>query len=153
MSTETISIDKAALIKSYNSADTKGKALLEKLHGKQVFQKSITEQVKTFEDACKLLGITPNTVFTKADNKDDIAFKKLKVIAAALNQGWKPNWKDGNEYKYYPWFDLSKGFVLVNVHCRYQHSNVSSRLCFVSEDVARYAATQFLSLYKDYMTA
>ena len=153
MSTETIAIDKATLIKIYNIADTKGKALLEKLHGKQVFQKSITEQVKTFEDACKLLGITPNTVFTKADNKDDIAFKKLKVIAAALNQGWKPNWKDGNEYKYYPWFDLSKGFVLVNVHCRYQHSNVSSRLYFVSEDIARYAATQFLSLYKDYMTA
>ena len=153
MSNETISIDKAALIKSYNSADAKGKALLVKLHGKKVFEKSITERVKTFEDACKILGITPSTVFTKAGDKDDVAFKKLKVIAAALNQGWKPNWKNGNEYKYYPWFDLSSGFEVVYVSSFYQCSCVSSRLCFVSEDTARYAATQFLSLYKDYMAA
>lgn len=153
MSNETISIDKAALIKSYNSADAKGKALLVKLHGKEVFEKSITERVKTFEDACKIVGITPSTVFTKADNKDDVAFKKLKVIAAALNQGWKPDWKNGDEYKYYPWFDLSSGFELVSVDSYCQGSDVSSRLCFVSEDLARYAGTQFLSLYKDYMTA
>ncbi|MCS3134819.1 hypothetical protein NXW30_22015 [Phocaeicola vulgatus] len=33
-----------------------------------------------------------------------LAYHKLTVITRALNNGWKPNWDDQNEWKYYPLF-------------------------------------------------
>ena len=118
----------------------------------------ITDRIKTFEDACEVLGLDGAILTGQLnDSLDDIApgviaFTKLAIIVKALNEGWKPDWKNSREEKWYQWFDLSKGFEFVNVVSYYQHSNVSSRLCFVSEDVARYAATQFADLYKDFFT-
>ena len=74
---------------------------------KQVAPKDITKRVKTYADACAVLGIEPmnEDVFTKLGfTKDEIAYRKLKTIAEALNEGWRPNWADSNEYKYFPWF-------------------------------------------------
>lgn len=78
----------------------------------------ITERVKTFEDACKVLGdehplVSLYNVFeneiesTKnADQeKDVLAYLKLRIIAAALNLGWEPQFTE-DEYRWYPWFTL-----------------------------------------------
>ena len=35
---------------------------------------------------------------------------------------------------------------------RYSYSTVGSRLCFKSKDLATYAGTQFLDIYKDFFT-
>lgn len=74
---------------------------------KTVSPKDITKRVKTYADACAVLGIEPvnEDVLTKLGfTKDEIAYRKLKTIAEALNEGWRPNWADSNEYKYWPWF-------------------------------------------------
>lgn len=72
----------------------------------------IIERVKTFEDACKVLGEDHALVeqymgistFGLDETGDDIiAYTKLRIIAAALNEGWKPEFKAG-EYRWYPWF-------------------------------------------------
>lgn len=78
----------------------------------------ITERVKTFEDACNILGenhpcvIAYNAfehdVMAAVDAKeiaDVAAYLKLRIIAAALNEGWKPEFTE-NEYRWYPWFYL-----------------------------------------------
>lgn len=78
----------------------------------------ITERVKTFEDACNILGenhpcvIAYNAfehdVMAAVDPKeiaDVAAYLKLRIIAAALNEGWKPEFTE-NEYRWYPWFYL-----------------------------------------------
>lgn len=78
----------------------------------------ITERVKTFEDACNILGenhpcvIAYNAfehdVMAAVDAKeiaDVAAYLKLRIIAAALNKGWKPEFTE-NEYRWYPWFYL-----------------------------------------------
>lgn len=78
----------------------------------------ITERVKTFEDACNILGdnhpcvIAYNAfehdVMAAVDAKeiaDVVAYLKLRIIAAALNEGWKPEFTE-NEYRWYPWFYL-----------------------------------------------
>ena len=116
------------------------------------------DRVKTFEDACKVLGIQGD-IFSGilndalADDCQAITdHMKLIIITRALNEGWKPNWDNSNEHKYYPWFDMKKGFVLNNVNYNYLNSNVSSRLCFEKRDVAKYAAKQFFDLYKNYFT-
>lgn len=79
----------------------------------------ITERVKTFEDACKVLNGRAeagdeDAALLLADyesNADNIktsgivAFMKLCIIAAALNEGWKPQFTN-DEYRWYPWFTL-----------------------------------------------
>ena len=79
--------------------------------------KDVTERIKTFDDAYNELG--SNHPFCKAwdsiyqgnenddceDIKDVIAYHKLRIIAAALNEDWKPNFMK-DECRYYPWFSL-----------------------------------------------
>lgn len=72
----------------------------------------IMERVKTFEDACKVLGEEHElveqyngiaTIGLDETGDDIIAYLKLRIIASALNEGWKPRFEKG-EYRWYPWF-------------------------------------------------
>lgn len=79
----------------------------------------ITERVKTYKDACKILGKDPlekyidKTVELENGEKfvsysipiDEVAYIQLKTIIEALNEGWKPQLKE-DEYRWYPWFYL-----------------------------------------------
>lgn len=52
-----ITIKKENVLNAYDKATSAQKELLENLFGKEMFQpKDITERVKTFEDAVKVLG-------------------------------------------------------------------------------------------------
>ena len=112
--------------------------------------------IKTFEDACAKLQLNPETVlpdligYPAQHQKAMLAHAKLVIIAEALNNGWKPDWNDFNESKYYPWFDMENGFAFAACDYCSHLSLVGSRLCFVSADVATYAGEQFVDLYKDY---
>lgn len=120
--------------------------------------KNIMERVKTFSEACEVLGINPNQITNNTfDSKDEIAYKKLKIITKALNEGWEPDWKNQNQYKYFPWFDMNKkpgsGFDRSS-YCIFwsRSSSVSSRLGFKTNELALYAAKQFEQEYYDYLT-
>ena len=79
----------------------------------------VTERIKTFDDACEALkggplvsayynvmltyGIGVNNKETPNDMKDVEAYLKLRIIAAALNEGWEPQFTE-DEYRWYPWF-------------------------------------------------
>lgn len=118
----------------------------------------ITDRVKTFEDACEVLGIKGDILTgtlsddLEGDAKSIAAYAKLIIIARALNEGWKPNWENSNEYKYYPYFKMQGGFVLDGVRCICAYTGVGSRLCFKTDELAKYAVKQFGDLYKDYFT-
>lgn len=143
-------MDKAAAQKELNSIDERVKELRRIIEAPV----KITDRVKTFEDACSVLGINTNSIYDCGDTKDEIAYKKLKLIAKALNEGWKPNWENGNEYKYYPWFKMQSGFGFSNTSCAstYSYAGVGSRLCFKTDALAKYAGQQFESIYKDLLT-
>jgi nitrate reductase NapAB chaperone NapD len=115
---------------------------------------NIMERVKTFRDACNVLNIRLDSVYSFGETADEIAYKKLKVIVKALNEGWTPNWDDTNEKKWWPWFKLSSGFGFATSYCAYAstRTDVGSRLCFRTEELSDYAATQFIDLYKDLLT-
>ena len=77
--------------------------------------KDVTERIKTFEDAYNELG--SNHLFCREwdsiyhgnenddceDIKDVIAYHKLRIITAALNEDWKPKFTK-DEYRYYPYY-------------------------------------------------
>ena len=110
----------------------------------------ITERVKTFDDACCVVGFWPE--ISEKDMPDEIAYKKLKVVIRALNEDWEPNWENENEYKWYPYFKASPfGFGATTYAIWSTLSFTGSRLCFKSKELAEYAGRQFTTLYKQYM--
>jgi hypothetical protein len=151
---QTLQIDKENARKLYPAASKEFKQMLVDTFGEKFFSQKITDRVKTFEDACSIMGVSSCSFFNSSDTEDEKAYKKLKVIIAALNESWVPDWNNSNERKWRPWFYLdSPGFQLYYVYYCYTYSNVSSRLCFKSEELANYAANQFLDIYKTFFTS
>lgn len=149
----------------------------------------IIERVKTFEDACRELGednhlveqyrvIEENAVFT-SDGNDIFTYLKLRIIVAALNEGWEPQFTEDEE-RWYPWFtlwteeelsgrsdewkatlhllstgDYSGDYMgFASSGSAYPPSSApshfGSRLCFKSEALATYCGKQFISLWADF---
>ena len=76
-------------------------------------ERPITERVKTFEDACKELGEDHKLVqqyraiegTPLMDSIDIVAYFKLRIITAALNEGWVPQFTEDEE-RWYPYLVL-----------------------------------------------
>jgi hypothetical protein len=114
--------------------------------------------IKSFEDACVKVGADPLKLpdvsgILEEMAKPIIAAYKLLIIYKAINNGWKPNWGNSNEYKYYPWLSvLSSGFGFSNSDSHYVSTgtDVGSRLCTDSSEKAMYIAETFGQEYKEY---
>ena len=154
----TLQIKQDSLLAAFRNAGKEGKQVLSDLFGKQVaLYDNITDRVKSFEDACQVLGISTNVPEVKGlprkHQKAIIANYKLIVIAEALNEGWKPNWQDSDEYKYYPWFDMSNpagvGYSYTNNTASATYANIGSRLCLKNRELAIYFGQTFTDLFND----
>ena len=143
----------------------------------------VTERVKTFEDAVRELG--DEHPFIKEWHLGDglsadlEAYLKLRIIAAALNEGWEPKFTT-DEYRYFPWFvlyteeeynelsdeDKSRvvrrsdnfsntiggvAFVDASSDSSDTGSYYGSRLAFKNSDLAKYAGKQFIEIYADFV--
>lgn len=192
MEEENIQISKENVLSAYKQANSEEKVLLENLFGKELFTpKDITERIKTFDDAYQALG--ENHPYCRAfdnygyavkdtdvkDDKDIWAFLKLRIICAALNEGWTPKFTT-DEYRYYPWFYLYTQkeidamddeercrvlgrsynnavafagvvFWYTNLASSYSGTNVGARLCFFKRELAIYAGKQFLDIWADFI--
>ena len=119
--------------------------------------------VKSYEDACRELGILPTypkfVQCAKIDRPSMIAYHKLIIIIRALNllpngKCWVPNF-DNCEYKYGLWWHITSdnklGFASVSNDPSYMYTTISSRLLFRSRSLAEYCAKQFKDLWSDYI--
>lgn len=155
----------------------------------KVDNRPVTERIKTFDDACNALGdehpLVTQYRLTAAAYKGDpmtedfIAYLKLRIIVAALNEGWEPKFEKG-EYRYFPWFYLytkeqydelddevkgccvlrsgnntnsSSGLVSVSASndASSSYSVSGSRLAFKTRELAAYAGRQFIEEWADFM--
>lgn len=116
------------------------------------------KKIASYEDACRVLNIQPINeevfnIFPKEDQRSMLAYHKLTVITRALNNGWKPNWDDQNEWKYYPLFryvNAGLSVAYTSYAATTTYANLGSRLCFPTSALAKYAAEHFADLYRDY---
>lgn len=153
----------------------------------------ITDEIKTLEDAIAKLGENNTLVkqyrasmtCARIDEYDDaqdlVAFLKLRIITAALNDGWHPTFED--EVRYYPWFYLyteeeykrfdddekerccrvvgrsgnnagaSGGLVyaVAGSASSSSGSGYGSRLAFKTRELALYAGKQFINEWCDFL--
>lgn len=99
------------------------------------------KKIASYEDACRVLNIQPINeevfnIFPKEDQRSMLAYHKLTVITRALNNGWKPNWDDPNEWKYYPLFRYvnaglsyaSANYAAATAECQYRLSALLSHV-------------------------
>ena len=164
---ENLEIKKENALAAYHQASKKGKKLLACLLGATVFEEDvtaappfnadITERVKTFEDACKVLGKDAadeswDDYAITDDDKAVNSFIKLRIITAALNEGWTPNWSNYNEPKYYAEFNMATGDVFKVYLTPHFSKGTCAKLCFRTHELAEYAGKQFIGLYKDFYT-
>lgn len=167
--------------------------LLRTLYGDAVEadNRPITERIKTFEDALVELQLraekgdkTAKTLREEwydiaTDSDELIAYLKLRIICAALNEGWEPKHTE-DEVRYYPWHWLYSQDELDNMReeekirrCmlptgEYQTeyagfgfaysacapsltgATFGSRLCLRSDELAVYCGKQFIKLWADF---
>lgn len=116
-------IKKENVVNAYMQGDNIVKEMLRAMfpdidfeHESRAKNRPITERVKTFEDACRELGgehpfvmafdsYLDNVHDAHIQDADIIAYLKLRIICAALNEGWKPQFTE-DEWRWYPWFFL-----------------------------------------------
>lgn len=150
---------------------------------------SIMDRIKTFEDAVKELGEKHPAVceynaivsagLETSMSPDILAYFKLRIITAALNEGWEPQFTVG-EYRYWPWFwlytqeevdamteaersellgvgGLAAGGALCGISSAYSayafsysSAPLGARLAFKSHELAKYAGRQFIELWSDF---
>jgi hypothetical protein len=131
----------------YPTADAIWKASFEETFGKDYFSLKPMDRIKTVEDACQVLGVDPGTILHK---KLETVIKALNFLANG-NKIWIPDYNNTNERKWYCWWWMnSPGFRLGAVACAFSDTGVGARLVFLNEELARYAADQFFSLFKEY---
>lgn len=119
----------------------------------------ITKKIKSYEDACKVLGLNPENQpcvdsVSEKDRNSIIAYHKLIVIVRALNEGWEADFTNHDQYKYWNWLWVNTaGFVYAYTYntATSAAARVGSRLCFKNRKLAEYAITQFKSLYEEYL--
>ena len=191
MVTENIAISKQYLLKAYREAEPSQKEFMKQLFGADTFASSVMERVKTFQDAYNELGsehpfCKTLDLFIKTNVNNDIsniadvlAYLKLRIICAALNEGWQPKFTK-DECRYYPYFyvltkegyehlkDDAKGrcvgradsvagsnggLVCSNAYyaSSYSGTNVGVRLAFRTMELAKYAGKQFLDIWIDFV--
>jgi hypothetical protein len=148
-----LKIKKETAKKIYADAPNSLKEILAETFGKECFEKIEFTDITSFDDACAVLDLEPSEVYHEDDLPDEKAYMKLKVIIKAINQGWTPDWNNTNQYKWFPYFNLSSGFGFAGTtyNCVSTATAVGSRLCFETEEKAQYAGKQFLNLYKEFL--
>lgn len=193
-------IKRENVVKAYMAGDNNVKEMLRAIFPdidfeaeKQTEKRPITERVKTFEDACKELGTNHPLVLQyefnynaeggwndSAETRDFSAYLKLRIVCAALNEGWEPQFME-NEWRWYPWHFLwtaeeladkdeewkcshalidtgdyqqegYAGFAYANSFNYSSHSDATfgSRLCLKDEALADYCGKQFIELWADF---
>jgi len=192
-------IKKENIVNAYENGDESVKNVLRTLFPNFDFGKElrasipVTERIKTFEDAVDELGADhpfvrlweafadlPDNGFNE-NNADLCAYYKLRIIAAALNEGWQPKFVKG-ECRYYPWSyiytkqeyeeldeDEKKkcrvvarsnfnAYAYGGVACAgavyassCSYAYYGSRLAFKTRDLAKYCGAQFIDIWTDFI--
>jgi hypothetical protein len=125
-------------------------------------KESIVKKIKTFEDACRFLGLDSKNLpivklLPEKDWRSIIAYYKLIVITRALNEEWEPDFSDWEQYKYWNWFYMADGAAAGFVYAfkydvpSYTYTHVGTRLCFKTRKLAMYAREQFRDLYLEFI--
>lgn len=152
----TIEIKKENVIKAFSEGTEDIKKVLQTLFGEKVF-KNKDNWIEKWESFCKENDITVTLPYSSPSNSNEEsanAYAMLIHIARIKNDGWKPDWNNSSQYKYYPWFNMKSGSGFSYSGYDYDDSlsSLGSRLCFESSSLAEAVGKEFLFIYEKFLT-
>lgn len=158
MATKTLKIEESTARKLYKEANSELKTILEESFGKEFFSQKITDIVKTWQDILNITGLENEDIlpYSKPVSKGQRslnAIAKIQKISEVLNEGWKPDFTNRKEYKYYPYFERNSAGWSVHSGFTYDccHAVTGFGFYFKSSELALYAGSQFIDIYRDYL--
>jgi hypothetical protein len=110
--------------------------------------------VTTYSEVCRRLGEKEITLKDFKQFDDILAnkllnFAKIQQLSKYFNQGWIPNWKDSNEYKWYPYFnDSGGGFVFDYSYC-HCYAFSGSVAYYKTKEISNHIGKYFPDFYKN----
>ena len=120
--------------------------------------------IKTVEDACKKNGydqskFPADAVLGTKFGRPLVAVNNLMIVTEAMNNGWKPDWSNTNQYKYFPWHYIKKdashptgfGFSFSFYGLTAARTDLGSLLCCDTAEKAMYIAEQFRKEWEDFL--
>lgn len=155
---EIVEITKENAVKAYQSGNKETRETLENLFGTSLFKLYKNwQEIQSFESACEADGVDPikfvKDLEQKGDTPDEIAYKKLKLIIKVINQKWTPDYNNGNQQKWWPYFNCKSGFGFSSAFTYYVGTvtTLGSRLVLETEKKAIHMGTYFLTEYKQFL--
>jgi hypothetical protein len=128
-------------------------------------QKILNMNIESFEVGCQQLGLDPEncrpdlSTTPEKYRKALMATFEMYVICEASREGVPPNWNDGSERKWTPWFDMEvdknnpSGFRFFASYYSYTNTITTSgsRLCYRTEAESDWHAKHHIDKYRDMM--
>lgn len=98
-------------------------------------------KIKTYSDVCKYIN----------EEETSHKYDRIKQIEKCFNQGWKLDWSNQKEYKYYPYFSVlsSGGLVFFAVHVDYRSHFFGGVSYFKTKEIAEYVGKTFIKEYQN----
>lgn len=156
-----LKIDQKTATELYPTATGKFKTMLEEKFGEILIPKKITDKVKSFEDACKILGKDPKKELPyakPANARQEFANAAimLDIISEALSEGVILDWANLSQKKWWPLFTDYKsgsGFRFDGSGGVWASSGAGggARLCVPTKELANYFGNQFLSIWNKFL--
>lgn len=110
-----------------------------------------------FESALEFTGLGKMAHYSieqKWKNVDltpqQIAGLKLEYCIKAINEGWRPDWSNKNQYKYYNWFEFKNGgwFLFSAGGGDFTYSICGFAFYYQTKEKAEFGAKNFMQYYK-----
>lgn len=150
---KTLQIEESKARQLYATANPEFKAILEDTFGKPFFSQDTRDYIKTLEDAIRATGEA--LVVNPSDTKDEVAYKKLKIIYKALNNDPAfPDYNNHSQWKYYPWVKPNKSGVGLSYDgyvTTVSATLVGSRLVLNRQELCKYVCEQFGDILAEYI--
>lgn len=151
---QTINLTKEEAIKFYNSSSDAGfKQLLEQTFGIDFAKhKEIYEKVYDLQTLTTYLGYNP-LIYPNPNSDSEKylnACNVLSKVTEVYNEGFKLDWKNSSQYKYYPYKYFGGGSWRVCVICDSYYLSCSARFYSKSEKLANKSYENFKEYWENY---
>lgn len=104
---------------------------------------NLFEKIKTYKDVCLELE----------ENEETLPYLKIKQIEKLFSQGWKKDWSNKSQYKYFPIFELTgSGWSYYCSHYRYSVSNGEVAF-YPDEKTSSFCGKTFIREYTEFLNS
>lgn len=164
---DIIEVEDSLILKAFGDADAKQREMLKKYF--KVTNGNILDEIESFDDIVRIAKEKYRKFYNPIDLKkamyelnmdeDEVkrlnADRKLELIELVLNEGWKADWNNSNQYKWSPWFKKEVGGWVARdlAGCFFCSADAGVGSYFKDEKTAVFAGKKFLDIYKEKLPA